>query len=70
MTDLNALGGKKLRADLLAKSGYVIFAIVLLFNIAFRAFAHAGISWQTVWRFTADFPISAIRGYIRDVTER
>ena len=54
MTDLNALGGKKLRADLLAKSGYVIFAIVLLFNIAFRAFAHAGISWQTVWRFTAD----------------
>ena len=64
MTDLNALGSKKLRADLLSKSGYLIFAIVLLFNIAFRAFAHAGFSWQTVWRFTADCALYVSSVYV------
>ncbi|MBO5790196.1 MAG: hypothetical protein J6R40_03475, partial [Clostridia bacterium] len=64
MTDLDKLGAKKLRQDLLARSGYVIFAFVVLFNVAFRAFTHAGLSWQTVWHFTADCVLYVVSVYV------
>ena len=64
MTDLQRLESQKLRADLLARSGYIVFALVVVFNIAFRTFTHAGISWQTVWNLTADCVLYVASVYV------